>query len=64
MSLKPPLIVGSYRMLVDLESTVDRTDSKLGSAMRRMRKFIRQTEGRFIVIMSPLNSDFLRLLVT
>lgn len=35
----------SYRMLDDLEGGVDRTDSKLSDAMRRMRKFIRQTEG-------------------
>ena len=32
-------------MLDDLEVGVDRTDSKLSDAMRRMRKFIRQTEG-------------------
>ena len=32
-------------MLGDLEQNVDRTDSKLGDAMRRMRKFVRQTEG-------------------
>jgi hypothetical protein len=32
-------------MLGDLEMGVDRTDSKLSEAMRRMRKFIRQTEG-------------------
>ncbi|KIM86788.1 hypothetical protein PILCRDRAFT_316430 [Piloderma croceum F 1598] len=31
-------------MLGDLEMGVDRTDSKLSEAMRRMRKFIRQTE--------------------
>ncbi|KAF8137206.1 t-SNARE [Boletus edulis] len=31
-------------MLVDLERNVDRTDSKLDSAMRKMKKFIRQTE--------------------
>ncbi|KAJ7599037.1 t-SNARE [Mycena floridula] len=32
-------------MLDDLEQGVDRTDSKLGDAMRRMRKFMRQTEA-------------------
>ena len=32
-------------MLDDLERNVDRTDSKLSDAMRRMKKFIRQTEG-------------------
>lgn len=33
-------------MLDDLERNVDRTDSKLSDAMRRMKKFIRQTEGK------------------
>lgn len=32
-------------MLDDLEAGVDRTDNKLSDAMRRMKKFIRQTEG-------------------
>jgi len=32
-------------MLDDLEQGVDKTDSKLGDAMRRMRKFMRQTEA-------------------
>ncbi|EGO29678.1 hypothetical protein SERLADRAFT_457752 [Serpula lacrymans var. lacrymans S7.9] len=31
-------------MLGDLEQNVDRTDSKLSDAMRRMRKFLRDTE--------------------
>lgn len=31
-------------MLDDLERNVDRTDSKLSDAMRRMKKFVRQTE--------------------
>jgi len=31
-------------MLEDLERGVDRTDTKLDTAMQRMRKFIRQTE--------------------
>ncbi|EPQ52214.1 hypothetical protein GLOTRDRAFT_80431 [Gloeophyllum trabeum ATCC 11539] len=31
-------------MLSDLETGVDRTESKLGDAMKRMRKFIRETE--------------------
>ena len=34
-----------YRMLGDLDRGVDRTDSKLSDAMRRMRKFVRETEG-------------------
>lgn len=34
-------------MLDDLETGVDRTDNKLSDAMRRMKKFIRQTEGSF-----------------
>jgi len=33
-------------MLDDLESGVDRTDSKLSDAMRKMRKFVRQSEAR------------------
>jgi len=33
-------------MLDDLDHGVDRTDSKLSNAMRRMRKFIRETEER------------------
>ncbi|KAG2139539.1 syntaxin 6, N-terminal-domain-containing protein [Suillus cothurnatus] len=31
-------------MLDDLEANVDRTDSKLSNAMRRMKKFVRDTE--------------------
>ncbi|TCD70692.1 hypothetical protein EIP91_002067 [Steccherinum ochraceum] len=31
-------------MLDDLEQGIDRTDSKLSSAMQRMKKFVRQTE--------------------
>jgi hypothetical protein len=34
-------------MLDDLGHGVDRTDSKLSNAMRRMRKFVRDTEGQF-----------------
>ncbi len=34
-------------MLDDLDRGVDRTDSKLSDAMRRMRKFVRETEGLF-----------------
>lgn len=34
-----------HRMLDDVERNVDRTDSKLNSAMRKMKKFIRDTEG-------------------
>jgi syntaxin 6 len=33
-------------MLDDLESGVDQTDTKLSDAMRRMRKFIRQSEEK------------------
>jgi len=33
-------------MLEDLDHNVDRTDSKLSDAMRRMRKFVRETEER------------------
>ncbi len=35
------------RMLEDLDRGVDRTDSKLSDAMRRMRKFVREIEGKF-----------------
>jgi len=35
------------RMLDDLDHGVDQTDSKLSDAMRRMRKFVRDTEGQF-----------------
>jgi hypothetical protein len=34
-----------HRMLNDLEAGVDRTENKLGGAMKRMKKFIRDTEG-------------------
>ncbi|KAF8962623.1 snare protein TLG1/Syntaxin [Flammula alnicola] len=33
-------------MLTDLEQGVDRTDDKLGDAMRRMRKFLRDSEEK------------------
>ena len=33
-------------MLEDLERGVDHSDAKLTTAMRKMRKFIRQTEGK------------------
>ncbi|KAK0220600.1 syntaxin 6, N-terminal-domain-containing protein [Armillaria fumosa] len=39
-------IVEHTEMLTDLESGVDRTDSKLNNAMGRMRRFIRQSEER------------------
>jgi hypothetical protein len=38
-------------MLDDLEANVDRTDSKLSNAMRRMKKFVRDTEGKFELVM-------------
>lgn len=34
------------RLLDDLEQGVDKTDSKLNDAMRKMRKFLRQSEER------------------
>lgn len=37
-------------MLDDLGQHVDRTESKLGGAMHRMRKLIRETEGEFPLI--------------
>lgn len=45
-------------MLGDLEQGVDQSDAKLSGAMRRMKKFIRQTEGsspRLGSIMLSLN---------
>ena len=33
-------------MLTDLERNVDRTDQKLGDAMRRLRKFLRDSEEK------------------
>ena len=45
-------------MLGDLEGGVDRTDSKLSDAMRRMRKFIRQTEGMVLLSSLALMIDF------
>jgi len=32
-------------MLEDLGQEVDRSDSKLSKAMRKMKKFVRDTEG-------------------
>jgi len=37
---------GYPRMLDDLERGVDQTDSKLSDAMRKMRKFLRDSEER------------------
>jgi hypothetical protein len=39
-------------MLVDLEQGVSRSDQKLGGAMKRMRKFIRDTEGLLFDLIS------------
>jgi hypothetical protein len=39
-------------MLEDLDHGVDRTDSKLSDAVRRMRKFVRETEGQFFCHLS------------
>lgn len=41
------------RMLDDIDRNVDKTDSKLNDAMRRMKKFIRQTEGTSLRNPSP-----------
>ena len=37
-------------MLDDLDRGVDRTDSKLSDAVRKMRKFVRETEGQSVVL--------------
>ncbi|GJJ15031.1 hypothetical protein Clacol_009305 [Clathrus columnatus] len=55
-------IMEHNEMLDDLEANVDKTDDKLGSAMKKMQKFIRDTEetksgwciGILIVILSIL----------
>ena len=39
------MLFDHFRMLTDLERNVDKTDGKLNDAMRRMKRFIRQTEG-------------------
>lgn len=33
-------------MLEDLEENVDRTDMDLSTAMKKLRKFVRETEGK------------------
>lgn len=38
-------------MLDDVERNVDRSDSKLDGAMRRMRKFMRDTEGMLDLVL-------------
>lgn len=39
-----------FRMLDDLDRSVDRTDSKLSDAMRKMRKFVREIEGQSVAL--------------
>jgi syntaxin 6 len=39
-------------MLEDLDRGVDQTDSKLSDAVRRMRKFVRETEGQLPCLLS------------
>jgi hypothetical protein len=41
-------------MLGDLEQGVTTSDQKLSSAMKRMRKFIRDTEGKSITVQTRL----------
>ena len=43
----PTRVLICCRMLDDLDHDVDRTDSKLSDAMRRMRKLVREIEGQF-----------------
>ena len=44
-------------MLDDVGHRVDRTESKLGGAMHRMQRFIRETEGEFSSFMClPVNA--------
>lgn len=42
------LIIFSRRMLDDLEQNVDRTDTKLNKAMKKLQKFIQDTEGMYV----------------
>ena len=49
-------IIQPFRMLDDLERNVEVTDSKLSNAMTKMKKFIRQTEGKNFVRL--VNSTF------
>lgn len=42
------------RMLDDLERGVDRSDSRLQDAMKKMRKFVRDTEGSTLCYTYPL----------
>jgi len=42
----PTRVLICCRMLDDLDHDVDRTDSKLSDAMRRMRKLVREIEGQ------------------
>lgn len=44
------LVTLECRMLDDLERGVDRSDSRLQDAMKKMRKFVRDTEGSFTPI--------------
>lgn len=44
----------TIRMLHDLESNVDQTDSKLNSALKKMQKFIRDTEGKYPLLLSKV----------
>ena len=46
LMLRLLLITVLFRMLDDLEQGVDQTDSKLSDAMRKMRKFLRDSEER------------------
>ncbi|KAK7044659.1 SNARE domain protein, partial [Favolaschia claudopus] len=60
-------IVEHNEMLDDLERGVDQTDSKLSDAMRRMRKFLRQSEekgsGWCIVILIIVLTVLLLLII-
>ena len=38
----------SLRLLEDLEQNVDRTESKLTKSLRRIKQFVRETEGKFV----------------
>lgn len=56
----PRLTFISTRMLSNLEAGVDRTQTKLNGAMKRMQKFIRDTEGESLACydLNRTNTEF------
>jgi len=54
-------LIRCHRMLSELEAGVDRTENKLGGAMKKMKKFIQDTEGTYpnvaVILSSCCNSS-------